>query len=118
MKTRKIDRTPITARGTLRTVDGKSRDVVILDLSEGGCRIGEGVDDIFNAAPVELHFSGTGPHRANVRWVRDGEIGIGFVRELAPALLDQLSDPDSTAAPTQAGYPQAGTPKKPVRRFC
>lgn len=72
-------------RGATLVVDGQARHVRLLDLSESGAM----VSGPTLAAPGEsviLQVLDRDPLRGQVRWSRDGRIGIGFT---APVNRDE-----------------------------
>ncbi len=90
MKTRKIDRRPTQISGECRTVEGSIADVTVCDLTAGGCRFRDTGQGFIIGAPVRLTIGGTGPHGCYVRWRNDGFVGVAFVNDLPPELVELL----------------------------
>ena len=61
---------------------GSPIDVLLSDLSTGGCRIPSGGAKLTLGSPIQIFVGGSGPHRGNVKWINEGEIGIGFLTPL------------------------------------
>ncbi len=120
MKTREISRTEIDTRAQCRTTDGALRQVSLVDVSNGGCKICDETLALRVGQPIMLLVAASAPLRAIVRWIGDGEAGIAFVRPLTDAQIDHLRDPDAASAevgpswnqPAETGQPQA------IRRVC
>ena len=67
---------------------GVPHDVILRDLSVGGCRFETGGRNFALGSPVQIFVAGTGPHRATVKWVADGEVGLSFTVELTQQQFD------------------------------
>ncbi|MCJ1959807.1 PilZ domain-containing protein [Novosphingobium mangrovi (ex Hu et al. 2023)] len=66
-------------------------DVEIGNLGAGGCSILRSRESFAQGEEVTLRFAHLKPRKARVRWVRDGAVGIEFVRALAPATITELN---------------------------
>lgn len=125
MQTRQKSRRNINVPGRYFTGSGEPVDVVLRDISEGGCRFPVGAAQLRVGSAIQIFVGGFGPYRGKVRWIEDGEAGINFDRPLTADTVEQFKNshvhsaaqaassgefaPMSTAAPTQPGAP---------RRFC
>lgn len=82
MRTRKTLRKTITLPGRYFTGMGQPETVMLKDLSTGGCRVQRGNRKSTLGAQVQLFVGGTGPHRAVIKWVEDGDVGLNFITPL------------------------------------
>jgi hypothetical protein len=87
MKTRQATRKRLTLPGRYSTGLGEPQDVDLQDLSSGGCRMALGSKRLLAGMPLQIYVGGTGPHSAIVRWVKDGEVGLGFLKPLPDQLF-------------------------------
>lgn len=87
-------------------------DVVLADLSQGGCRFADPRGILRKGARVELFIAGNGPHHAHIRWAEQGEAGVAFDRALNDQLLDCLQR--GVTPPAQPGAVGQG----PRRMVC
>lgn len=71
---------------------GKAESGLLIELSQDGCRLGKVKDHarftVGNNARVEI--DGFEPFDGEVRWSKDGFVGLAFDRALAVAELDAL----------------------------
>jgi hypothetical protein len=76
----------------LKPCRGRAADGLLVELSLDGCRI----SNIGNTArfivgeAARLEIDGFDPFEAEVRWSKDGFVGVYFARSLNAALLDTL----------------------------
>lgn len=117
METRRDSRRQTSIQGRYYTGLGTPVDVMILDLSHGGCRFVVNDETLRVGTPLQLHIGSSGPYRASVRWANDGEVGVRFVLELEAEELAELQcgeslDPDDMSSQIQP--PTSATPL----RFC
>lgn len=82
MRTRKTPRKALNVPGRYFTGLGDPVDVTLSDLSEGGCRFPIGNQKLNVGAPMQIYVASTGPHRASVRWIDDGQAGVTFASPL------------------------------------
>ncbi len=82
MQTRKTPRKSLNVPGRYFTGLGDPVDVTLADLSEGGCRFAIGNQKLNIGAPMQIYVASTGPHRASVRWIDDGQVGVTFATPL------------------------------------
>lgn len=119
MRTRKTTRKTITLPGRYFTGLGVPEDVVLSDLSTGGCRFHIGDRKVTLGAPIQIFVAGTGPHRATVKWVKDGEVGLTFTMPLSESQFAgfQASHiPDPAAAITSGDFEDMSDARP--QRFC
>jgi hypothetical protein len=119
MRSRKKPRCQIDLAGRYFTGLGAPVDVVLSDVSEGGCRFPAGAERLVPGARLQLSIAGSRPLRATVRWVEDGEIGVIFARSLTPEQVEQLktgSLTESSAAAQQVAFEPM--PNLRPQRFC
>ena len=83
MKIRKTSRKTITLPGRYITGLGKPEDVLLTDLSVGGCRITYGDRKVILGAPIQIFIGNTGPHRATIKWIKGEELGVTFTQPLS-----------------------------------
>lgn|SRR6056297_2332132 len=119
MRTRKTSRKKINLPGRYSTGLGEPHDVLLRDLSTGGCRFEAGQRRLRPGAPLQIYIAGTGPHRAIVKWVADNNVGIGFVMPLSEDQFGRFQAshiPDSADMNTQADFDDLSDVKP--QRFC
>ncbi len=119
MQTRQKPRKALNLPGRFFTGLGTPVDVIMSDVSEGGCRFPISAQKLTIGAPMQIYIAGSGPHRAAVRWVADGEAGVIFSVPLDEELVEgfQVSHvPDASAEATPGDF-EAMDGEKP-RRFC
>lgn len=87
-------RVPLAGRATLRT-NGRYLPVEILDVSQGGLKVASAERLPLNA-PVSVITPNHPALSGNVRWQRDGHIGIAFAAAIP---LDDLAGIVETALP-------------------
>lgn len=102
MRIRGSLRIPTEATGSCRTSRGMQWDIVLADLSEGGCRIDDPRGRLRLGEFVRLYIAGTGPHMAEVAWRQGDRVGIEFARPLPARLFQRLAAADWHGA--QAAY--------------
>ena len=119
MKTRELSRTTIDTLAQCRTSDGALRQVAMVDVSNGGCKIFDDQLAVRVGQPLMLLVASSPPLRAIVRWAAQGEAGIAFLRPLTDAQVDHLRDPHAASAAVGPSWvaPVAGN-GAPVRRVC
>lgn len=119
MRTRKQERKPISLPGRYFTGLGTPVDVLLKDLSTGGCSFALETHNLALGSRLQIHVGSSGPHHAHVKWLRDGEAGVQFTAKLDDALFDNFQAshvPDSAQTTIIADFEdmQPGRPQ----RFC
>lgn len=119
MRTRKTTRKSITLPGRYFTGLGTPENVTLVDLSVGGCRFANGDRRVTLGSPMQIYVANTGPHRAIVKWVQNGEVGVTFT---TPLSQEQFEAFQSSHIP-DAAKPEAMAPFEDMvgvkpQRFC
>ena len=83
---RREDRVPVKANALMAGAKSIGR-TSILDLSCHGCNLTTGDTGLHPGEFVMIRLEGTEALRGIVRWIRDGEAGIEFLRPLYQAAL-------------------------------
>jgi len=109
----------INVQGRYFTGLGSPVDVMLRDISEGGCSFPAGQQKVVIGSPIQVYIAGSGPHRGSVRWVEDGQVGVIFTQPLPPEQVEQFQGshvPDKSAEATPGEF----EPMPDVRpqRFC
>lgn len=123
MRTRQVDRKKVEVAGQCCSVQGRLFDISIEDLTKGGCGFSDPADVLKVGSPVNLMISGTGPHRAHVRWKAEGKVGVSFQRPLSDEMVEDLIEgrkpaPTPDPAPAASNQPSPGASTLPLRRVC
>jgi hypothetical protein len=119
MRTCQTMRKTISLPGRYLAELGEPRDVTLRDLSVGGCRFDCSGRRFSLASPIQIFVGGTGPHRAIVKWVSDGEVGLSFVTPLSQAQFHAFQAghvPDISAAMSSVVFDDISEMKP--QRFC
>lgn len=119
MRTRKTSRKAINLPGRYFTGLGEPHDVLLRDLSTGGCRFEARQRRLVPGSPLQIYVAGTGPHRAIVKWVADDDVGLGFVTPLSDEQFGRFQTshiPDSADVNTHADFDDISDVKP--QRFC
>ncbi|AWW73490.1 hypothetical protein CD351_03490 [Erythrobacter sp. KY5] len=119
MKTRQTKRKLSNVPGRYLADLGDPHDVILRDVSVGGCRFEKGERSFTLGSPIQIMVAGTGPHRAIVKWIAKGEVGIGFAQPLSQAQVDgfQASHvPGPSQANISATFSQINDTRP--QRFC
>ncbi|MEP0189631.1 MAG: PilZ domain-containing protein [Erythrobacter sp.] len=119
MQTRQKPRKALNLPGRFFTGLGVPVDVTMSDISVGGCRFPVGEQQFAIGTPLQIFIAGTGPHRAAIRWVENGEAGVTFTTPLSEDLVDgmQVSHVPDASEESVPGDFDAMDDAKP-RRFC
>lgn len=122
MQTRKKTRRNINLPGRYFTGTGQPVDVVLRDVSEGGCRFPLGSLDLATGSPIQIFIGALGPYRGTVRWIGNGEVGVNFTTPLSAEVVarfqsSHIPDP-SGEQPTGTFAPMSPGEGGPPRRFC
>ncbi|MDP2130744.1 MAG: PilZ domain-containing protein [Erythrobacter sp.] len=96
MKARRSARVSTTTTGSCRTARGMQWDIMLADLSQGGCRIEDPQGRLRLGEYVRLYIAGTGPHVAEVAWRQGAWIGLEFARPLPERVLIGLTAADGS----------------------
>lgn len=119
MRTRKTNRKTITLPGRYFTGLGTPVDVTLSDLSVGGCRFPKGDLKLIPGAPIQIYVGGSGPHRASIKWVADGDVGVTFTTPLDQELFENFQSshvPDRQATGRPGDFDSV--PDTLPQRFC
>ena len=87
-----------------RMLSGFTEDVVMRDISEGGCRIASRVLNLREGERVLLRPPGLESLAGVVRWCNHHEAGIEFERPLYVAVAEHLHRQYLTFLPTEIPY--------------
>jgi len=90
-----------------RMLSGFTEDVVIRDISEGGCRVASAVLRLRAGDRVLLRPPGMEGLAGIVRWFEHGEAGIEFERPLHVAVVEHLHRHYVTFLPTEVPFRSA-----------
>ena len=118
MRTRQSERKTITLPGRYLTDYGMPADVLLTDVSAGGCRFKTDTSRLSVGTPLQIVIDGNGPHHATIKWVRQGEVGVTFNHRLAQDVLDQFRHSHVGVAAGAAGDRFDETTGALPRRFC
>ncbi|WP_427964310.1 PilZ domain-containing protein [Altererythrobacter sp.] len=124
MRARKVERKRTDIGGQCCSVQGRVFDVVLSDLTQGGCRFRDPQRILAIASPVNMTIDGTGPHRAHVRWREQEEVGVSFIRPLTAEQVEALisGKPSKTvhpiSKPRELAPPNRTASSLPLRRIC
>ena len=119
MRTRKNQRKTISLPGRYFTGLGEPVDVVLKDLSTGGCSFAVEAGNLTLGSRLQIHVGSSGPHHARVKWMKGGEAGVTFDKPIDADLFDRFQTshvPDSLQA-TISGEFDDMEPSRP-QRFC
>lgn len=119
MRTRKAIRKNINLPGRYSNGPGEPQDVILRDLSTGGCRFNSGLRRLTPGSPLQIYVAGTGPHRAIVKWVAGGDVGLGFTVPLAEDQFRRFQAshiPDAADMNTSVDFEDLSDVKP--QRFC
>jgi hypothetical protein len=88
---RKHSRFAVRQGVTLQGEDGRSHKGLLVELSQGGCRLGmPGNRNFRDDQPVTVRIPGYGSLRATVSWTKDQFVGLHFVFVLHHGELEEL----------------------------
>lgn len=88
---RRETRTRTDLNGSVRYAFGTRRDVVVIDISEHGCRIFDRFSGLQAGEWVRVRINGMGPFEADVRWAKRGYVGLRFETPLYAPVLEHLA---------------------------
>ena len=119
MQTRQTSRKTISLPGRYYTGAGEPVDVTLCELSVGGCRFASPGKPMIPGTPIQIYVGASGPHRANVRWSENDEIGVTFAAPFTQAQIDAFENGEEPGAP---GAAQSAAfdelPQTKPHRFC
>ncbi|WP_390586981.1 PilZ domain-containing protein [Erythrobacter sp. MTPC3] len=119
MQTRQTSRKTISLPGRFYTGAGQLVDVTLSELSVGGCRFAAPGKALIPGTPLQVYIGASGPHRANVRWSENGEVGVTFAAPFTQPQIDAFENGEEPGTP---GTAQADTldqlSKAKPHRFC
>lgn len=69
------------------------------DISQGGCSIIGNSDAFVQGERVRLNIANLKPIVAQVRWLREGKVGVEFVSALKGRLIEELGETYGIAIP-------------------
>ncbi|WP_299196272.1 PilZ domain-containing protein [uncultured Erythrobacter sp.] len=119
MRARKDQRKIISIPGRYFTGLGDPVDVELKNLSVRGCCMAAVSGKLPPGSRLQIHIGSSGPHHAHVKWARDNEVGVVFVKPLDPERFARFQSshvPDS-AQSTIAGDFEDMLSGRP-QRFC
>ena len=119
MRTRQTTRKQINLPGRYQTGLGEPQDVILRDLSVGGCRFETGGRKFAPGAPLQILVAGTGPHSAIVKWIDSGEVGLNFTVPLGEDQFESFKSshvPDPEENNLKAQFKDIGDIRP--QRFC
>lgn len=90
MPHRQAYRARVRIPATCRTDDGVEHGTSVVDLSEDGCRLRDGIDALDPGMGLSIAIGNMAPVSAQVQWRYRSFAGIAFTRPLAGALVDHL----------------------------
>lgn len=105
---RRARRLALAMPARCRTLSGFAEDVVIRDVSEGGCRIAGAVLKMCAGDRLLLRPPGMESLAALVRWANRHEAGVEFERPLYGPVVEHLQRQYLTFLPTEVPYRAAG----------
>lgn len=86
---RSEERHELTIHGRIVTKSGP-RDITVMDLSTHGCRFADRFRGLNPGDQITIKIGPIGPVRADVKWCRQGFVGIAFDNPLYPSVLDHI----------------------------
>lgn len=101
---RRTRRLALALPARCRMLSGFTEDVVLRDLSEGGCRITSRVLNLREGDRVLLRPPGLESLAGVVRWCTNHEAGVEFERALHVAVVEHLHRQFLTFLPTEIPY--------------
>ncbi|TRD11138.1 PilZ domain-containing protein [Erythrobacter insulae] len=119
MQTRQTPRKSIKLPSRYFTGTGAPDDVLVTEISAGGCRFASTSPDLTIGARLQIEIAGTGPHHGTVKWAEKGEIGVTFLRNITEAELGEFQSshiPAASAGLSEREF-EPMTKTKPTR-FC
>jgi len=85
-------RYPVSVPGRYRLGRGVPRDVMVLDLSEGGCRFFDKFGTLREGATLTFRIGSIGPIPAVVAWSTGQEVGVNFENDLYGPVFEHIRD--------------------------
>lgn len=90
MTARHDPRSRVSIPAGYRTDDGAEFETSVIDISEMGCRLRNGVEPLAPGKGLSIAIGNLAPVSAQVRWQYGSFCGLAFTRPLHSALLDHL----------------------------
>ncbi len=119
MRTRQTKRKIIELPGRCYTGQGTPQDVILKDLSVGGCRFETQSVKLGLGSRLQIYIAGTGPHHASVTWVEKGEVGITFRTPLSEEKFEGFQSSHVPVYSQSSGGAFDAMPEdQSTRRFC
>lgn len=119
MQTRTTHRKTINLAARYFTGLGNPVDVVISDVSVGGCRFGIKSSNLMLGSRLQMFIESSGPHHATVKWTEGEEVGVTFANPLSEEHVAKFK---SSHVPACEADRRAGIfdemPKALPNRFC
>src|SRR5437870_2857948 len=81
-------RQPVRIPASCQVGDRAAEDVIVTDISEGGCKLRLVSIGVTKSEPVMLQFGDEPPISGRLKWVKQASLGIAFDRAVAD---DQLA---------------------------
>ena len=98
MRTRKTSRQELQALAACRNAVGRQWQTLLLDVSDGGCKVLDPSEQIRKGVRLHLYFADTGPHMVQATWRRGEHVGLEFRSPLTDEMLDNLATQDWSRA--------------------
>lgn len=90
MTTRQNYRLRVRIPADYRTDDGAEFSTSVIDISEKGCRLRDGIEILSPGAGLSITIGNMAPISGQVRWQYRSSCGVAFTRPLHSALVDHL----------------------------
>ncbi|WP_066557032.1 PilZ domain-containing protein [Croceicoccus bisphenolivorans] len=90
MTTRQAYRSRVKIPASYRTDDGSEYETSVVDISEHGCRLRDGIATVRPGAGLSISIGTMAPISAEVRWLYRSFCGVAFTRPLHSALVEHL----------------------------
>lgn len=71
---------------------GGSREIIVLDLSERGCRFRDTSNRLVEGARITVKLGEVGPIEAMVMWSDGTYVGVRFANPLYPSIMQHIRD--------------------------
>lgn len=118
MQARKSSRVKTDADATCKNPRGFSWDVLLADLSTGGCRVDDPRHGLELGSHIQLMIAETGPYTAEVAWRQGDRVGLEFLTKLDPETFDLMAkgEWDEARQIDQGADRKIASIRYPVRR--
>ena len=91
MQARKTSRVRTDADATCKNPRGFSWDVLVDDLSIGGCRVDDPRHGRELGSHIQIMIAETGPYTAEVAWRQGDRVGLEFLAKLDPEAFELMA---------------------------